>query len=310
MDMKFLRESFVLLLFMILFCYPLSADSAPFYPILESNSGSFQLFYYWDQRDRKSTVQVFNASASPIRIHVQIFVANSTGVECRESDFFDDLTSFDSHIYDLRNIQSNTGLPTGIAPMPDGTFGFLAITMVDAAGSPIVSNPVLQGSFRIIDEAGYEYRSSPAGLRSAVAPTTDTYSFNFNTLGSTTFSDVVGIPIVWSAPGFGIPIAGPNIGAKFNPFIFDEDESDVSCTPVTFSCSATGMNRGINIAIPNTKDNSRMCVTTTPKGLINLQPPVPFGLDPSLTQAQLFIGFIGLNNGSNMGSMESFIAVP
>ncbi|MEM7008605.1 MAG: hypothetical protein AAF462_05650, partial [Thermodesulfobacteriota bacterium] len=229
---------------------------------------------------------------------------------CEEIDFFDEYTGFDSHIYDLSNIQANTGIPTGVAPMPDGTFGFVAITVVNAAGDTSVSTPVLQGSFRIIDDAGYEYRSNPVGLRSASGPQADTYYFDFDSLGPSTFSEIIGIPIIWTAPNFGIPIAGQNVGAKFNPFIVNENSIVNSCTPTTFTCSSSGMSKGINNIYRNTKDNSRLCVTTTSKGFFNLEDPGPGSLPAGVSQAQAFIGFIGLNNGSNIGSMESFIAVP
>ena len=309
--MRFLKENFVLVLFLVLLFSPLNAISGspgPSYLNPETDNGSFQLFYYWDLRNRDSSFQVFNNSTSAIRVHVQIFVANSSVIPCEESDFIDQFTAFDTHIYDLRNLISNTGTPTGVV-IADSTFGFAVVTVISATGFDTVTDPVLQGSFRIVDNSGYEYRANPAGVR-PIGFTTDSYSFNFDSLGSTSFSDVVGIPLIWSAPTFGSPIAGPNIFAKFDPFTVDENEFFVSCAPTTFTCSSTGLNKGINDVIRNTKDNSRICFNTISKGIMRFERPTSSGGGPGLTQAEFFVGFIGLNDGGKIGSMDSFIAVP
>ncbi|MCK5390856.1 MAG: hypothetical protein KAJ31_00340 [Deltaproteobacteria bacterium] len=310
--MKFLRENFVLVLFLILLFSPLQAISGspgPSYLNPETDNGSFQLFYYWDLRNRDSSFQVYNNSTSAIRVHVQIFTANSTVAPCEEVDFIDQFTSFDTHIYNLRNLTTNSGTSPGLTSLAGGTFGFAAVTLISDTGFDTVTNPVLQGSFRIVDDSGYEYRAHPAGIR-PIGFTTDSYSFNFDSLGSTSFSDVIGIPLIWSAPTFGTPIAGPNIFAKFDPFIVDENEFLFSCAPTTFTCSATGLNKGINEAIRNTKDNTRIYNNTISKGIMRFERPTFSGGGPGLTQAEFFVGFIGLNDGGKIGSMDSFIAAP
>ena len=174
--MKFLKENFVLVLFLVLLFSPLNAFSGspgPSYLNPETDNASFQLFYYWDLRNRDSSFQVFNNSGSAIRVHVQIFVANSPFASCEESDFIDQFTAFDTHIYDLRNLISNTGTPTG-GVIADGSFGFAAVTVISATDFDTVTDPVLQGSFRIVDNSGYEYRANPAGVR-PIGFTTDSY---------------------------------------------------------------------------------------------------------------------------------------
>ncbi len=311
--MKFiLKENFVLVLFLILLFSPLNAlggSAGPSYLNPETDNGSFQLFYYWDLRNRDSSFQVYNNSTSAIRVHVQIFTANSTLAPCEEVDFIDQFTSFDTHIYNLKNLTTNNGTSLGLASLANGTFGFAAVTVISDTGFVTVTNPVLQGSFRIVDDSGYEYRAHPAGIR-PIGFTTDSYSFNFDSLGSTSFSDVIGIPLIWNEPTFGTPIAGPNIFAKFDPFTVDENEFLFSCAPTTFTCSATGLNKGINEAIRNTKDNTRICNNTISKGIMRFEPPTFAGGGPGLTQAQFFVGFIGLNDGGEIGSMDSFIAAP
>ena len=311
--MKFLEGNVVLILLIILLLSSLNTlngYSAPFYPNIETEKSSFQLFYYWDLRNRDSSFQVFNTSNTGIRVHVQVFMANSTVHPCEDIDFVDEFTPFDTHIYQLKNLIRNNGTP--LPPdfgVSNNTFGFAVVTVVSATGLEPVMNPVLQGSFRIVDNSGYEYRANPAGVSSTSSPT-DHYSFNFDTLGSSTFSDVVGIPIIRVGSGFGIVQGGQNIFAKFDLFIVDEDENDLSCSPAIFTCSASGLNKGINNTIRNTKDNSRICNTSQNTGLMRFEPPLFSGGGPGLTQAEFFVGFIGLNDGANIGSMDSFIATP
>lgn len=310
--MKFLRESFVFLFLFLLVGFPTTAFSGsigPSYLNPETDNGSFQLYYYWDLRDRESTFQVFNRSSSSIQVHVQVFEANNTFVQCDETDFFDTYTPFDTHIYDLKTMIPNSGTPTGVPPFSDGKFGFAVVTVIDGSSGNTSTNPVLQGSFRIVDKAGYEYRANPAGIR-PIGFTTDSFGFSYASLGPNTFADVIGIPVKWTEPTFGTPQAGANIVAKFDPFNFDEDENVLSCSTRVFSCSPNGMNFGINSSIPNSRGGSNICLTNENSGIINFERPVVPGIPPGTTQADFFVGFIGLNNGSNMGSMDSFIAIP
>ena len=137
-------------------------------PVPGKSELSYQLYYYWDLRDRDSYVQVsynkfqaFTSSPPPavnLDLHIQIFVTNSF---CNEFDFFDEYTPEDTHIYNLRNIQTNDGNPSGIV-LSDNTFGFVVVTVMDASGEADDSQPFLAGNFRIVDNDGYEYRSVAA----------------------------------------------------------------------------------------------------------------------------------------------------
>lgn len=311
-DMKFLQKKFVLVLLLILFVFPhnaISGSPGPTYLNPETDNASFQLYYYWDLRDRESTFQVFNRGSSVIRVHVQVFVANSSSVQCAETDFFDQYTPFDTHIYNLSNLTSNNGSPTGVSSFPDNTFGFAVVTVVNSAGSTL-TDPVLQGSFRITDNAGYEYRANPAGIK-PIGFTTDSFGFSYETMGPNTRSDVIGIPVIWTEPTFGIPLAGPHIVAKFQTINVEDPLSLLfNCAPNVFSCSTTGMNKGINDSIPNSKDSSRMCSTNINTGTINFELPIIPGLPSGTIQADFLVGFVGINNGSNIGSMDAFIAIP
>lgn len=305
-----LRTAFVAMLLLI----PAAAQggsTGPSYLNSETDNSSFQLFYYWDLRDRESSFQVFNTSGEPVSIHVQIYIAKSTPGGCDEIDFIDNLTPFDSHIYELGNLaRNNITLPPLSFILPEDGFGFAVISVVEGPGFNVIDNPVLTGSFRIVDNAGYEYRANPAGVR-PIGFTTDSYSFNFDTLGDVTSSDVVGIPIVWLGPGFSNIIASPGIYALFNPFIIDEHENVVSCSPVLFTCSAAGLNQGINADFRNTKNGTRICNSSQNRGIMKFTPPLTTeGLPPDFIQAEFFVGFIGLNDGGSIGSMDSFIASP
>jgi hypothetical protein len=286
-------------------------STGPSYLNAETDNSSFQLFYYWDLRDRDSSFQVFNTSGDPVSIHVQIFIANSTPGDCNEIDFIDELTALDAHIYELQNLARNDGtLPPLSFTLPDNTFGFAVISVIESPGFEVVNNPVLIGSFRIVDNAGYEYRANPAGVK-PIGFTTDSYSFNFDSLGDVTSSDVVGIPIVWGGSGFSAVMAGPQIFALFDPLILDEHENVTSCSPVIFTCSAAGLNQGINNVLRNTKNGTRICNSSQNRGLMKFTPPLTTdGLPPDFIQAEFFVGFIGLNDGGKIGSMDSFIASP
>lgn len=310
--MKFFQDSFILLILYACLFAPnnsFSGSMGPTYLNPETDNASFQLFYYWDLRGRYSSFQVFNKGSELVRVHVQVFTANSTTSPCSEIDFVDEYTPLDTHIYDLRNIVTNSG-PAIVGSLDEGTFGFAVVTVVGPTSFSTVTNPVLNGSFRIIDEAGYEYRANPVGVK-PIGFTTETFAFNFDSFETQSFSDVIGIPVKWAAPNFGTPMAGSDIVAVFAPEILDENEFITSCSEVVFSCSAVGMNHGINNSIRNSKTNSRICPTLQNTGMMRLKRPFTSGGGaPGITQADFFVGFIGLNDGGQNGSLDSFIAVP
>jgi hypothetical protein len=177
-------------------------------------AGGTQLYFPYDKRNRDSFVQVANICPFPVVIHVQVF--NDNTEDCNENSFWDTLTGFDTNVYDLDDpfVQAD----------PDG-FGFLVVTEVTGVGSTVAfENDCLIGNFRIIDDAGFEYRANsaafffPEGLENV----TDVYTFNFNDVEGADQSDVFGIAV--DNAGTGSVDAGGAIAAIFAGNIFTGDE--------------------------------------------------------------------------------------
>ena len=279
-------------------------------PVPGKSELSYQLYYYWDLRDRDSYVQVsynkfqaFTSSPPPavnLDLHIQIFVTNSF---CNEFDFFDEYTPEDTHIYNLRNIQTNDGNPSGIV-LSDNTFGFVVVTVMDASGEADDSQPFLAGNFRIVDNDGYEYRSVAASYP-VIDTTTSVNDFliNYRTIDTSTFADVVGIAVTNAGAGFEFVQAGVGTVANFNLAIFNTDEVPISCSPETFVCAS---NVGLDGELPNSKGlAASLCpFTFFPEGFVSMS------LDTASSTADFFVGFIGINNGGNRGGMEIFTALP
>ncbi len=198
--------------------------------ISETDRPECQLYFPYDKRNRRSFIQVTNTSNSPIVIHVQVFNDNSE--DCNENSFWDTLTGKDTNVYDLDDpfVQSD----------PDG-FGFVVVTEVTGIGSTTILclegdefNDVLIGNFRIIDDAGFEYRANSAGFdfsdgcdsedgfAESCSTITDVYTFNFNDVENADQSDVFGIAV--DNAGSGNVDAGGAIAAIFAGNIFTGDE--------------------------------------------------------------------------------------
>jgi hypothetical protein len=178
-----------------------------------------QLYFPYDKRNRLSFIQVTNIFNFPVFIHVEVF--NDNTEDCNENSFWDTLTGFDTNIYDLDDpfVQAD----------PDG-FGFVVVTVVAGIGSTEAfceeedELDALIGNFRIIDDAGFEYRSNavPFDFPDDIDEITDVYTFNFNNVEGTDQSDVFGIAV--DGAGTGNVDAGGAIAAIFagNIFTFDE----------------------------------------------------------------------------------------
>ncbi len=286
-------------------------------------TGFNTLFYFFDLRERETFLQLtyndgFGLGLNGIA-HVQIFnVANI----CNENDFFDNYTINDTHVYNMRDIQTNDGKPSGVV-LPDGAYGIVAITVLT---TNIGSNTFF-GNFRVIDNNGYEYRTNAQYISAGVADSNDfKYHFNFNQVGGVTLSDVVGITVNrLSDPDFFINYQATNVTEAFNPFdidIVNNNEVIFSCRNVIFACideenprlkellelsgeaSVASFEYGINNAIPHSKGGELLCPgNTISEGVVILSPlPQPIGPEPFPN----FLGYIGLNNGNGRGSMDSF----
>jgi hypothetical protein len=305
LNKHFSKVKYILIL-ACLIVFPIKADAGtlgPSFPNPDTDDASFQLFFYWDLRDRESLFQVFNKSNLPITVHIELF--NAADEECPKIEFYDAFTPFDTNIYDVSELE-------------DEGFGFAVATVVSEEGGPSIDNPVLIGNFRVMDDAGYEYRSNPAGFPPAIGFTTSAFAFNFNDVDGTAFSDVVGIAVTDAGAGFDAVNASPAIVAVFDTVdLFDDIENPFSCFPVAFVCgtasleeTTVGFNLGINDAIVNSKGGDIICpLIDDERGFVRLEatsnsPPEGFEL------ADFFVGFIGLSNGDDTGSMDVFTVSP
>ena len=262
----------------------------------DSDGDPFQLYSVVDLRERESFVQVTNVSASPVTIHVQVFDVSNL---CNENNFYDVYTGNDTHIYDMRNLTTNDGNPAGFV-LPENAYGIFVVTVVDGVGGPTIENSVLVGNFRIVDNAGYEYRTNMLGIRSLEPNLLIQNSyFNYNIKGNVTLSDVIGIPLVQDV-GAGEVVANPQqTFAGFDIDIYNLDEVPFSCRDITFSCTADTFEYGINDAIPHSRGKDVLCPSNVvPEGFVVLR--------PEESEYDNFVGYVGLNNGNGRGSMDSF----
>jgi len=288
------------------------------------------LHYVFDLRDRETFLQFtyldqvgFGSSATA---HVQIF---NVADNCNENNFFDVYTVSDTHVYNMREIQTNDGNPSGVV-LPDDAYGIVVITLIaDSGEGPAQLSSM--GNLRIINNNGYEYRTNAQSIitldvieGSEIRPA---YTFNFNTKSGVTLSDIFGITVnvlVSEFPPF-LEWDASNILTAFNPFdidIVDNNETIFSCRDVTFACvnqdhplleellaesgtSVASFEYGINNAIPHSKGGELLCPgNTISEGFVTLQPETQ--QIETEEEIPFFLGYVGLNNGNGRGSFDSF----
>ncbi len=302
----------------------------------------YQLYAFFDLRDRESFIQITNTDNQPdfefagsdVTIHIQIFDVNNN---CNENNFFDTLTPNDTHVYNMRDIQTNNTNPSGVV-LPADSYGIVVISLIDPSSGTIfiTENSPLVGNFRILDNLGYEYRTNMAGIfdgdEQEVLPPGGNgyYTFNFNQKGNVTLSDVVGISVgIINTDDDGIDLA--NITDNFTVIdvdIFNNNEVPFSCRNIIFSCidddnprveelleaaanegasaSVASFEYGINEVIPHSKGGELLCPNNViGEGLALLT--VLYQSDESFN-GPFFVGYVGLNNGNGRGSMDSFWA--
>jgi len=280
----------------------------------DSDGDPFQLYSYFDLRDRESFVQVTNVSGSPVTIHVQIFDVNNN---CNENNFFDVYTGADTHVYNMSDILRNDGNPSGVL-LPADAYGMVVFTVVTGIGGSTDENSVLIGNFRILDIAGYEYRTNMLGIRSLDPPIiSPDFYFNYNIKGNVTLSDVVGISLNQNTSGGEVDASPQNTWAEFDIDIFNTNEVPFSCRDIIFACidddspllqqlledvggaSVASFEYGINNAIPHSRGGELLCPgNNISDGVVVLRPESP--------NFDTFVGYIGLNSGNGRGSMDSF----
>ena len=250
------------------------------------------IFYFFDLRDRETFIQLtfpdIDSEGDNARAHVQIFDVSNN---CSENNFFDIYTPNDTHIYNLRDIQTNDGNPSGVV-LPDNSYGIVAITLfaIDSGQADNAGYPM--GNMRIIDNNGYEYRTNgqvPADDSFDEDPDNSQlfFSFNFNQQGGVSLSDIVGITLwpfrVIQFGGESLEWnANPILGtfSKFDIDIVDNNETLFSCRDITFSCvnenttlledllsislsNVASFEYGINNSIPHTKGGELLCPGNT-----------------------------------------------
>jgi len=294
----------------------------------ESDTSTFQLVSFYDLRDRDSFVQITNTSTSPNRVHVQVF---DVGNNCNENNFFDALTGNDTHVYNLRDIQTNDGTPSGIV-LPDGAYGIVVITVVDTGNFAEAIRDLI-GNFRILDGTGYEYRTNSLGISSNLVQvfpeSIPEYYLNFNQQSGVIFSDVVGFTLEDAGLGeFGtnnmisevLSTDIVDINILIDVDIFDLNENIFSCRNIIFACTdqdnprleelletvgganVASFEYGINEAIPHSKGGELLCPgNNIGEGFARLRILAEPG-----GSGFAFGVFLGLNNGNGRGSMDSF----
>ncbi len=295
------------------------------------------IFYIFDLRDRETYIQLtspdyFNFGIGA-QAHVQIFDVSNN---CNENNFFDAYTVNDTHVYNMRDIQTNDGNPSGVV-LPDGAYGIVVISLLSTNGQELtLGSPI--GNVRILDNNGYEYRTNGQlfGASTTSPPNIPAsfYSFNFNQENGIALSDIFGATLFVTGEGFEFEWKAQPVQGIFSPFdidIYNLNEVPFSCRDIIFSCvdennplleevlSIAGtaniarFEYGINDAIPNTKGGELLCPgNVISDGEVILRPE-QYPDTPAFTEildsingtGPFFFGFVGLNNGNGRGSMDS-----
>lgn len=304
------------------------------------------LIYFFDLRERETFIQLTfpdslnlaGQGAEGATAHVQIFDVSNN---CNENNFFDSYTFNDTHIYNMRDIQTNDGNPSGVN-LPEGAYGIVAVTMYSTIGGQIFTLATPVGNLRIIDDNGYEYRTNAQAFWDFFDFVNDDnddflfYSFNFNQEGGVSLSDVVGITL-FSVPDpqFNVEWLAQPVQAIFTPFdidIVDNNETVFSCRDIIFSCvdennplleellaiagtaNVASFEYGINNAIPHSKGGELLCPgNNIGEGTVLLRVEAypdtsEFAdlIDSISPNFPIFVGYVGLNNGNGRGSLDSF----
>lgn len=360
MPMNLYKSTFILFFALSIFLIPLKSSFAGAsgtnrLHFSQTDAGAASaarpaIIYFFDLRERETYLQLtypavtntpslFEFTNSPARAHIQIYDVSNN---CNENDFFDVYTPQDTHIYNMRDIQTNDGNPSGVV-LPEGAYGIVTIVVESEFGAPAQA-PF--GNMRIIDNNGYEYRTN-AQTKPTFGPSSididsfdsPFYSFNFNKESEVTLSDVVGVTHLRFTDDNLFPQSftdASDVANIFNPVdvdIVDNTENIFSCRNVIFSCvdqdnprleellenagsaSVASFEYGINNEIPHSKGGELLCPgNTIDEGLVKLTPlKIPQSvLDTNSSKPGIggpgipFFGFIGLNNGNGRGSFDSF----
>ena len=280
--------------------------------IAKSDTGDIQIVGFFDLRERESFIQITKADSEGDIIHIQIFNVNDL---CNENNFFDAYTPNDTHVYNLRDILTNDGNPSGVV-LPSDAYGIVVATLMDRSfGEGLI------GNLRILDSSGYEYRTNLLGTKNSInqdSADKGIFTFNFNTVSGVTLSDVVGI-LLGNVQSLEVIAADVSeIWASFDIDILNDSEVVFSCRDVAFACineehprleelleeaevSVASFDYGINNAIPHSRGGELLCPgNTISDGIVRLE-----ATGSGNKSGGVFFVFVGLNNGNGRGSLDS-----
>ena len=294
----------------------------------ESDTGIQKLYAFFDLRDRETFIQVTNTNTLGNNIHIQIFDVSNN---CDENDFFDSYTPNDTHVYNIRDIVTNDGNPSGVV-LPDGAYGvFIAYggNFINAEEESLI------GNFRILDNNGYEYRTNIQG-----PPDTDIDgnpfgefgTFNFNSSNGVVLSDIVTINTGRrNDTNQTTQLTNPPRWTTLDVNIYDLNEVVFSCRKIIATCinknsplyeglleeaanqggdcsgglcaaSVADFEYGINNAIPHSKGGELLCPgNIISDGIVRLE-----GIGHSSGNEDEVVIYVGFNNGNGRGSMDSY----
>ncbi len=297
---------------------------------VETDTANRKMFAFFDLRDRETFIQITNVDSGNHNIHIQLFDVSNN---CNENNFFDLYTPNDTHTYNIRDLQTNDGAPSGVV-LPEGAYGIFV-----AFGEFTES---IIGNMRILDNNGYEYRANIQGtdMDEGTGDLEEFATFNFNTEGGVTLSDIILIAIEDSDFEKQEALLADvlNIWVSVDVNIYDLVENPFSCRKVIYSCinqesslyealleevansdtedcsggrcaaSVADIEYGINDAIPHSKGGELLCPgNNISEGFVRLEhigkgEPMNGGIS---TQDEA-VTYIGLNNGNGRGSMDAF----
>jgi len=323
--MSYKKSLFILFFALVLCLLPIkNSYSGASFDIIVTDNANKSLVGFFDLRERETFIQITNQDPDNNNVHILIFDVSNN---CNENNFFDAYTVNDTNVYNLRDIQTNDGNDSGVI-LPDDAYGvFIAF-----------SQKKLIGNLRILDSNGYEYRTNLLGARdqSAGGFLEEFATFNFNTLGGITLSDIVLISM-----DDDLNIDGINeteladildVWSTVDVTIYDLNENAFSCRKVIYACvnkdsplyealleeaanetahgcgggdcaaSVADIEYGINEAIPHSKGGELLCPgNNITEGFVRLE---RMGRGSDAEDDGLV--FVGLNNGNGRGSIDVF----
>jgi len=307
----------------------------------ETDTSEDKLLAFFDLRNRETYIQITNTGDDidgddqegvNLTLHIQIFNVDDN---CNENNFFDVYTPADTHIYNMRDILTNNGSPSGVV-LPENAYGIFSVGVINAGGSGFDERvDSLIGNVRILDVTGYEYRTNITSDNTSgdfdEDPFAQEVTFNFNTVAGVTLSDVVGINYTKPDGEGEIVVADIlDINTGWSVDIFNNNEVAQSCRNIIFACvdqdnplleelleevasggdfgaNVASFEYGINNAIPHSRGSELLCPgNITSEGFVKMRLETRTENRGGGADDISFIGYIGLNNGNGRGSFDSF----